>query len=1301
MSEAPFIDAEAPNAIRVLDKYEVIRRVAQGGMGEIFLARQVGVAGFNRLVILKTLLPELAEQSEIKEQFLDEARIGATLNHPNIVGIHEIGSFDGLYFLVMEFIDGDTLAGLQRAAAKKKASIPWVVSAQIVRDTAKGLDHAHHATDPSTGQRLNIIHRDVTPQNIMVRLDGVVKVVDFGIAKAAGSDPRTAAGEVKGKLSYLSPEQISGASTSVDHRADQFSLGIVLWELCTGRRLFNQKNPLDIFKKILAHDIQPPTTIVPQVPPALERIVMKMLSHDPGDRYARCADAALDLQAWLDSLAGRIDPTSQFVDRLIGEDARARLSDLTPQPVTIVGLKPKPRAPVEELVPCMTCQFPLPARAKFCTECGTPTESSGRVRAAPGRPPTQPGFPEAAPTLVSSTRPASIDGLLGPANPSPGFADPIGHGPMPTTIADDTRARTPKPIALPHVGGAYASSSPSISAGGGALPLDEHVPGMSPIGAPRAKTGSGSGPAAPSPRPPTQPGMPAARPPSSPAIPVARPPSSPAIPVARPPTNPAIPAARPPSTPPTAAVAQSPSTLPRDAGFPAPPTPRTAARIIEAKVPNGRSMSMDDLFAVPGPSSSAVAEAQREVKRKRIFGREPELAQVTQLFVEAASKSRALVFMGESGVGKTALLDAVRGAAEAMGLVVLHAQGSERGLASPLDLVRSLLLGSTTTSDEDAHLTSLIHAAGLPTPVAQRAEAAIVGVPGPPSMSADLDHLLYETAVAKLLGSVARGRPLAILVDDLHRADVASLRVLGLLQQAVTEGVCLIATAHRRFDHPGLPLTELAPLDVAATVEVIEEAAGATVPPDAVRRILEKAEGNPAFARELLEHLLVEGGLVVDGGVAQAMPALSRIAIPPDAAFHTTTRVRCLGNATFEFLKLAASVGVEFSVDEIGAAFARPTEPHEAAARAEKEGILTRAPGGRRLRFKRDLYFDVVLRERRAAELATLHKRLAGAYKGRGVAAAYAEMHQLLLAGEPDAALVGLMHDALVGRGLVSMLGANLPRAVDAVLARAANGQADANGLAALAASATTALTTTAPSDAATLAVRAQTALGSSPVDPALLARLIRARGLAYAQQGEHASAARDLESAAMLAARHGQAALQAEILVELARSLELSGDVPGAVRAYSQSLQGGSPRDAGRWKSGVELAIILARTGQTDRARQFLVDADANARANESSAGYLRCRIGEAIVSASQGQAADAIRVLENTLRAASEQADLVAAAKLHRELAQVLSTTGASEASIGHIQRAAQLAKEVGWSQGVVEILGELRMFGRAGLM
>ena len=314
----------------IFNKYEKIRRIAQGGMGDVFLARQKGPVGFDRLVILKSLRDELCNEKEFVDQFLDEARVAATLNHPNIVGLYEVGEWEGTYYMAMEFIDGEDLSRLWYSSAKRGVGLPFNVSVQIVHDAAVGLAHAHAARDVK-GNNLNIVHRDVSPQNIMVRGDGVTKVVDFGIAKASNRVSKTAAGTVKGKLNYMSPEQVRGEA--LDGRSDQFSLGIVLWEMCTGKRLFKSASDVETINRILQSPIPKPSSVVPSFPPELEYCILKMLERDPSKRYRSCAQAARELKAYLDG-ARRQGATSVegFVQEILGEELRKRTADLTPEP---------------------------------------------------------------------------------------------------------------------------------------------------------------------------------------------------------------------------------------------------------------------------------------------------------------------------------------------------------------------------------------------------------------------------------------------------------------------------------------------------------------------------------------------------------------------------------------------------------------------------------------------------------------------------------------------------------------------------------------------------------------------------------------------------------------------------------------------------------------------------------------------------------------------------------------------------------------------------------------------------------
>ncbi|MFC1612082.1 protein kinase [Myxococcota bacterium] len=325
----------------IFDKYEIIRRLAIGGMGEIFLARQSGAARFDRLVVIKALLPELARDQAWVHQFLEEARVAATLNHPNIVAVYEVGLWQGVYFIAMEFIRGESVSGLMRLTTRAEQRLPIPMCAKIARDAALGLDHAHCARDVE-GQPLHIVHRDVSPENIMVRQDGVTKVVDFGIARAANRAFRTETGVMKGKYSYMTPEQLR--RQSVDARSDQWALGVVLWELCTQKRLFPiADNDIQLVRRITEEPVPRPSRIDRQIPSHLDEIVMRMTQPDPDARYASCAAVAEQLERFLsqqDAAPGVAD-LAEIVSKLAGDAIEERIQDLTPQHEPfLITLKP-------------------------------------------------------------------------------------------------------------------------------------------------------------------------------------------------------------------------------------------------------------------------------------------------------------------------------------------------------------------------------------------------------------------------------------------------------------------------------------------------------------------------------------------------------------------------------------------------------------------------------------------------------------------------------------------------------------------------------------------------------------------------------------------------------------------------------------------------------------------------------------------------------------------------------------------------------------------------------------------------
>jgi eukaryotic-like serine/threonine-protein kinase len=276
-------------------KYQLLRKIASGGMGQVYLALEQGT-GFERLVVLKLILPHLAEDEEFLGMFLEEARLVARLQHPNLITILELTEIDGRYCLAMEYVQGDDVRRMERHARAQGKPLPMGLVLRVVAEAAAGLDYAHHARD-AHGQPLRLVHRDVSPQNILVGFDGGVKVIDFGVAKAAGSSSNTATGVLKGKYPYMSPEQAAGQP--IDARSDQFALGVVLWELLTNRRLFKGESNLMTLRLVRDCQVPPPSQLNPQLPRGLDELVLKALSPTPEGRFPDCGAFRLALEDYL------------------------------------------------------------------------------------------------------------------------------------------------------------------------------------------------------------------------------------------------------------------------------------------------------------------------------------------------------------------------------------------------------------------------------------------------------------------------------------------------------------------------------------------------------------------------------------------------------------------------------------------------------------------------------------------------------------------------------------------------------------------------------------------------------------------------------------------------------------------------------------------------------------------------------------------------------------------------------------------------------------------------------------------
>jgi eukaryotic-like serine/threonine-protein kinase len=280
---------------RQVGRYGVVRHLASGGMAELYIARQESVGGFEKSVVLKILQPRYAQNPRVVTMFLDEARLAAKLNHPSVVHVYDVAEDEGLKYIAMEYIHGETIAEIVTRGLAANKYLPLEHAIHIVSHAAAGLAYAHERRD-GEGRVVRIVHRDVSPTNVLVSYEGQTKIVDFGIARAQ-DELREESGILPGKASYMSPEQVRG--TGIDHRADIFALGIILYELTLCQRLY--RGPAEaVMKRIVNDRIQPPTAIRRDYPPALELIVMRALEKRPQDRYQSADQMRADLEEFLD-----------------------------------------------------------------------------------------------------------------------------------------------------------------------------------------------------------------------------------------------------------------------------------------------------------------------------------------------------------------------------------------------------------------------------------------------------------------------------------------------------------------------------------------------------------------------------------------------------------------------------------------------------------------------------------------------------------------------------------------------------------------------------------------------------------------------------------------------------------------------------------------------------------------------------------------------------------------------------------------------------------------------------------------
>lgn len=309
---------------RRVGKYRIVSELGRGGMANVYLALARSAGGVSKLVVLKALRQEIAEEPGALQMFLDEARLAAQLNHPNVVQTYEVGTEGDRHVIVMEHLEGQPLSRIIRLAQGVDRQMTEGLFLHVIVGLLEGLHYAHELKSYE-GEPLHLVHRDVSPQNVFVTYDGQVKVLDFGIAKAATTSTQTSAGVIKGKIAYMAPEQMSGAT--LDGRADVFSVGCMLWAGATGRKLWKDLTDVQIVKKVLGGEIPNPKSINPQCSDELARIILKALAIDPEERYASARALQMDLEKYIEHAGIHVKrrELGEFVTSLFG-DIRAELT---------------------------------------------------------------------------------------------------------------------------------------------------------------------------------------------------------------------------------------------------------------------------------------------------------------------------------------------------------------------------------------------------------------------------------------------------------------------------------------------------------------------------------------------------------------------------------------------------------------------------------------------------------------------------------------------------------------------------------------------------------------------------------------------------------------------------------------------------------------------------------------------------------------------------------------------------------------------------------------------------------------